>query len=170
VHNGAGLDIDALQQHVAHTGSVTGFARAEPLQAQELLELEVDLLIPAAVEGVLNESNAHRIRAGVIVEGANGPTTAAADRVFSQAGKLVVPDILANAGGVVVSYFEWVQGSNAYWWSAREVDERLEQRMLQAWDGVTATAGARGLSLREAATVTAVQKVAEAHQIRGLYP
>jgi glutamate dehydrogenase (NAD(P)+) len=119
---------------------------------------------------VLNESNAHRIRAGVIVEGANGPTTAAADRVFSQAGKLVVPDILANAGGVVVSYFEWVQGSNAYWWSAKEVDERLEQRMLQAWDGVTATAGARGLSLREAATVTAVQKVAEAHQIRGLYP
>ncbi|EMY36217.1 glutamate dehydrogenase (NAD(P)+), partial [Arthrobacter crystallopoietes BAB-32] len=170
VHRPKGLDIEALQQHVADTGSVTGFAGADPLEAQALLELEVDLLVPAAVEGVLNESNAHRIRAGIIVEGANGPTTAAADAVFEQAGKLVVPDILANAGGVIVSYFEWVQGSNAYWWSAQEVDERLEARMLAAWDGVTATAAGRGLSLREAATVTAVQKVAEAHQIRGLYP
>lgn len=170
VHNGSGLDIPALQGHVAATGSVTGFAGADPLEAADLLELDVDLLVPAAVEGVLNESNAHRIKAGIIVEGANGPTTAAADRVFAEAGKLVVPDILANAGGVVVSYFEWVQGSNAYWWSAREVDERLEARMLQAWESVVAAAKARGLSLREAATVTAVQKVAEAHQIRGLYP
>jgi glutamate dehydrogenase (NAD(P)+) len=149
---------------------VVGFAGGEALNAELLLELEVDLLVPAAVEGVLNETNAHRVQAGVIVEGANGPTTAAADKVFTEAGKLVVPDILANAGGVVVSYFEWVQGSNAYWWSAREVDDRLEQRMLQAWDGVVETASRRGLSLREAATVTAVQKVAEAHQIRGLYP
>ncbi|MCG2621086.1 Glu/Leu/Phe/Val dehydrogenase [Arthrobacter sp. I2-34] len=170
VHHAQGLDIDALQQHVAATGSVVGFAGADPLDAAELLELEVDLLVPAAVEGVLTEANAHRIKADVIVEGANGPTTAAADRVFAEAGKLVVPDILANAGGVVVSYFEWVQGSNAYWWSAKEVEERLEARMLQAWDGVVDTAKARGLSLREAATVTAVQKVAEAHQIRGLYP
>jgi glutamate dehydrogenase (NAD(P)+) len=170
VHNSAGLDIEALQKHVAATGSVVGFAGAGPLPADELLELEVDLLVPAAVEGVLNESNAHRVKAEIIVEGANGPTTAAADKVFAEAGKLVVPDILANAGGVVVSYFEWVQGSNAYWWSAREVDERLEARMLTAWDGVVATAKARGLSLREAATVTAVQRVAEAHQIRGLYP
>jgi len=170
VHNAGGLDIPALQEHVAGTGSVVDFAGADPLPAGDLLELDVDLLVPAAVEGVLNEANAHRIQARIIVEGANGPTTAAADKVFEQAGKLVVPDILANAGGVVVSYFEWVQGSNAYWWSAQEVDERLEARMLQAWDGVTATAAERGLSLREAATVTAVQRVAEAHQIRGLYP
>ncbi|NKX54733.1 Glu/Leu/Phe/Val family dehydrogenase [Arthrobacter mobilis] len=170
VHHGAGLDIPALQEHVAATGSVVGFAGSEPLPAGELLELDVDLLIPAAVEGVLNEANAHRIRAQVIVEGANGPTTAAADKVFTEAGKLVVPDILANAGGVVVSYFEWVQGNHAYWWTAAEVDQRLQARMLQAWDGVVATAAERRLSLREAATVTAVQRVAEAHQIRGLYP
>ncbi|MFD1212886.1 Glu/Leu/Phe/Val dehydrogenase [Arthrobacter sp. GCM10027362] len=169
VHNSAGLDIPGLEAHTAATGSVVGFAGAEAL-AEELLELDVDLLVPAAVEGVLNESNAHRIKAEVIVEGANGPTTAAADKVFAAAGKLVVPDILANAGGVVVSYFEWVQGSNAYWWSAAEVEDRLKARMLAAWDGVTATAAERGLSLREAATVTAVQRVAEAHQIRGLYP
>lgn len=170
IHNPKGLDIEALQRHVAATGRVAGFESADPLESDLLLELDVDLLVPAAVEGVLNEGNAHRIQADVIVEGANGPTTAAADRVFKAAGKLVVPDILANAGGVVVSYFEWVQGANAYWWTAREVDERLEQRMLQAWSGVVETAHQRGLSLREAATVTAVQKVAEAHQLRGLYP
>ncbi|EMY34410.1 glutamate dehydrogenase (NAD(P)+) [Arthrobacter crystallopoietes BAB-32] len=170
VHNNAGLNIEDLQKHLEQTGSVVGFTDAEALDAELLLELDVDLLVPAAVEGVLNESNAHRIKADVIVEGANGPTTAAADKVFTGAGKLVVPDILANAGGVVVSYFEWVQGSNAYWWSAQEVGQRLEHRMLQAWDGVVSTAAKLGLSLREAATVTAVQKVAEAHQLRGLYP
>jgi glutamate dehydrogenase (NAD(P)+) len=170
VYNGTGLNIPALQHHVAETGTVCGFTGADPLPPEEMLELDVDLLVPAAVEGVLNSTNAHRIKARIIVEGANGPTTATADRVFAQAGKLVVPDILANAGGVVVSYFEWVQGANAYWWSVREVDERLEQRMLQAWEGVVAAARKRGLSLREAATVTAVQKVAEAHKIRGLYP
>jgi glutamate dehydrogenase (NAD(P)+) len=104
------------------------------------------------------------------VEGANGPTTAAADAVFRENGVLVVPDILANAGGVIVSYFEWVQGNQAYWWTAAEVEERLEQRMLAAWENVLAVAARRGLSLREAATVTAVERVAEAHLTRGLYP
>lgn len=170
VYARGGLDIKALQAHTAATGSVVGFNRAEPLPAEDLLELEVDLLVPAAVEGVIHGGNAARVRADVVVEGANGPTTAAADVILKERGVLVVPDILANAGGVIVSYFEWVQGNQAYWWTAAEVEERLETRMLQAWHSTVATAAQRGLTLREAATVTAVQRVAEAHLTRGLYP
>ncbi|NMR28444.1 Glu/Leu/Phe/Val family dehydrogenase [Crystallibacter degradans] len=170
IYNAAGLEIKALTEHVRETGSVVGFEGSEAIGSEELLELEVDLLVPAAVEGVLHGGNAGRVRAKVIVEGANGPTTAAADSVFRENGVLVVPDILANAGGVIVSYFEWVQGNQAYWWTAAEVEERLEQRMLAAWENVLAVAARRGLSLREAATVTAVERVAEAHLTRGLYP
>jgi glutamate dehydrogenase (NAD(P)+) len=170
LHHEGGIDVPALQQHVEATGSVVGFAGAEPLAAAELLELDVDLLVPAAVEGVLHAGNAPRVRARIVVEGANGPTTAAADEILTANDVLVVPDILANAGGVIVSYFEWVQSNQAYWWSRQEVDDRLEARMLQAWEGVLATAAARGLTLREAATVTAVERVADAHLTRGLYP
>jgi len=170
VHAAGGLDLPALQAHVAATGSVVGFGGGEVLDPPALLELDVDLLVPAAVEGVLHGGNAERVRARIVVEGANGPTTGEADRILDEAGVLVVPDILANAGGVIVSYFEWVQSNQAYWWSRQEVDDRLERRMLQAWDGVLATAGARGLTLREAATVTAVERVADAHLTRGLYP
>ncbi len=170
VHAAGGLDVPALQAHVAATGSVVGFGGGEVLDPPALLELDVDLLVPAAVEGVLHGGNAARVRARIVVEGANGPTTGEADRILDEAGVLVVPDILANAGGVIVSYFEWVQSNQAYWWSRQEVDDRLERRMLQAWDGVLATAGARGLTLREAATVTAVERVADAHLTRGLYP
>lgn len=170
IHSPAGLDISALTEHVHRTGSVVGFAGSDPIDSDLLLEIDVDLLVPAAVEGVLHEGNAGRVQAKVIVEGANGPTTAAADRIFADHGILVVPDILANAGGVIVSYFEWVQGNQAYWWTAAEVEERLESRMLGAWHDVLRVATRRGLNLREAATVTAVERVAEAHQIRGLYP
>ncbi|KLU09162.1 Glu/Leu/Phe/Val dehydrogenase [Kocuria sp. SM24M-10] len=170
VHRAGGLDVPALQQHVAATGSVVGFGGADPLPAERLLGLEVDLLVPAAVEGVLHAGNAAEVAASVVVEGANGPTTAAADEILAANGVLVVPDILANAGGVIVSYFEWVQSNQAYWWSAAEVDARLEARMLAAWGKVLEVAGERGLSLREAATVTAVQRVADAHLTRGLYP
>ena len=159
VHRADGLDIRALQEHVAET-----------IPGEQLLTLEVDLLVPAAVEGVLTGANAHEVRARVVVEGANGPTTAEADRVLAEAGVLVVPDILANAGGVVVSYFEWVQSNQAYWWSRQEVDHRLEHRMLSAWHHLLDVASARGLTLREAATVTAVERVADAHRTRGLYP
>ena len=170
VHRADGLDIRALQEHVAVIGSVVGFPGAETIPGEQLLALEVDLLVPAAVEGVLTGANAHEVRARVIVEGANGPTTAEADRVLAEAGVLVVPDILANAGGVVVSYFEWVQSNQAYWWSRQEVDHRLEHRMLSAWHHLLDVASARGLTLREAATVTAVERVADAHRTRGLYP
>lgn len=170
VHRADGLDIRALQDHVAVIGSVVGFPGAETIPGEQLLVLEVDLLVPAAVEGVLTGANAHEVRARVVVEGANGPTTAEADRVLTEAGVLVVPDILANAGGVVVSYFEWVQSNQAYWWSRQEVDHRLEHRMLSAWHHLLDVASARGLTLREAATVTAVERVADAHRTRGLYP
>lgn len=170
VANDRGLDIEALIDHVRASGSVTGFAGGDAIDRDAVLTHDVDLLVPAAVEGVLHEGNAADVRASVIVEGANGPTTPAADRVLRERGVLVVPDILANAGGVIVSYFEWVQANQAYWWRADEVESRLEERMLNAWDHVLGYAGARDLSLRTAATALAVERVAEAHKLRGLYP
>ena len=122
------------------------------------------------MEGQITEHNAPHLRTKMIVEGANGPTSPAADRIFAANGQLVVPDILANAGGVLVSYFEWVQGNQAYWWNAAEVEQKLEERMLAAWQQVVETAASRDLSLRAAATVLAVERVAEAHLLRGLYP
>lgn len=170
VHASKGLDVERLHEHVAVTGTVVGFAEADPLDPDSLLTLDVDLLVPAAVEGVINASNASQVRATVVVEGANGPTTAEADQILRGKGVLVVPDILANAGGVIVSYFEWVQGNQAYWWSVEEVEERLRVRMLSGWSAVVESSLRLGITLREAATVIAVQRVAEAHQIRGLYP
>jgi glutamate dehydrogenase (NAD(P)+) len=170
IHADSGLDVTSLREHVAATGSVVGFAEADAIPADSLLALDVDLLVPAAIEGVLNETTAPNVRARLIVEGANGPTTTAADEIFAARDILVVPDILANAGGVIVSYFEWVQGNQAYWWTAAEVDERLKHRMLAAWDNLIEYSAHRKLTLRQAATVTAVERVAEAHLIRGLYP
>lgn len=170
IYNARGLDIDALCDHVDIHGSVIGFPGGEALPAAELLELDVDVLIPAAVEGMINVGNASRVRASIIVEGANGPTTNEADGILADRGILVVPDILANAGGVIVSYFEWVQANQAYWWSEGEVNERLRERLIVAWDAVIDYSCRDGLSLRTAATSLAVGRVAEAHRLRGLYP
>jgi len=170
VHRPGGLDLAALERHVDATGTVVGFPDADALPGADLLTLAVDLLVPAALEGVITSDNAGTVRARVIVEGANGPVTASADRVLADAGVLVVPDILANAGGVVVSYFEWVQANQAYWWTEAEVEQRLVQRMHQAWADVTAYASGRGISLRLAATCMAVERVYRAHLLRGLYP
>jgi glutamate dehydrogenase (NAD(P)+) len=169
VHVPGGLDLPALEEHVDRTGSVVGFGCPMDDPA-ELLALDVDVLVPAAVEGVLDAITAKSVRARVIVEGANGPTTPEADRILAAMGCLVVPDILANAGGVVVSYFEWVQANQAYWWSLSEVDERLRERMISAWHGVRSHSESHGITLRSAATSLAVKKVAEAHRARGLYP
>jgi glutamate dehydrogenase (NAD(P)+) len=170
VLNTTGIDLTALTAHVNATGGVVGFPDADPLDGSALLELPVDLLIPAAVEGVITAENADRIRARVIVEGANGPTTPEADTILHDDGILVVPDILANSGGVVVSYFEWVQANQAYWWSERQVEKRLEKRMMGAWRTVRDEADSSHRSLRDVATTIAVERVAHAHQIRGLYP
>lgn len=166
----AGVDPLGLRSHVRETGSVVGCPGTTVMDPEDVLTADVDLLVPAAVESVLHSGNADRVQARVIAEGANGPTTPAADAVLRERGVVVVPDILANAGGVVVSYFEWVQSNQSYRWSAELVDERLAARMTEAWTAVTDFARLRDLSLREAATVLAVQRVAEAHRLRGLYP
>ncbi len=170
VHHADGLDVAALEAHVDETGSVVGFAGAEPIDNADLLELDVDLLVPAAVEGVIHGDNAERVRARLVVEGANGPTTAEADAVLAKRGITVVPDILANAGGVIVSYFEWVQANQAYWWTEDEVEGRLADRMTTAWKHVLEHAQDGDLTLRAAATSLAVKRVARAHVQRGLYP
>ena len=166
----AGLDIPALERHVDETGSVVGFPGATPIDGEDVLTADVDLLVPAAVEGVVHAGNADRVRARVVVEGANGPLTAEADRILEARDVLVVPDILANAGGVVVSYFEWVQANQSYWWSEAEVNERLVDRMTRAWKDVLHYAAERRLTLRLAATCMAVERVYRAHELRGLYP
>ncbi|GAA2726236.1 Glu/Leu/Phe/Val family dehydrogenase [Cellulomonas aerilata] len=170
VHDPEGLDVPALMEHLARTGRLAGFPDADPIDNATLLALDVDVLVPAAVEGVLDETTAQTVKARWVVEGANGPTTAEGDRVLRDRGVVVVPDILANAGGVVVSYFEWVQANQAYWWTEQEIEDRLEHRMLTAYAAVADVARAEGLSLRDAALVIGVRRVAEAHQIRGLYP
>ncbi|TSD44791.1 Glu/Leu/Phe/Val dehydrogenase [Rhodococcus sp. KBS0724] len=168
VHNTAGLNLHLLRAHVAEHGSVAAFPGGQPIDPDAVLELDVDLLIPAAVEGVIHGGNAHRIKARVIVEGANGPTTAEADDVLGLAGVLVVPDILANAGGVVVSYFEWVQAQQGYWWTLAEVERGLDDRMTAAWAAVLDQAATTGTTLRRAAMTLAVGRVARAHRARGL--
>ncbi len=170
LYNQQGIDIEALEKYVDETGKVVGFPGAEPYDAPSILTLETDLLVPAAVEGVLTSANAADVKAKLIVEGANGPTTPSADKIFNENGILVVPDILANAGGVVVSYFEWVQGLAAYWWTEDEVNSRLKDRMRLAWEQVSDFSKKNNLHLRDAATAMAVEKVAEAHRLRGLYP
>ena len=165
-----GLDVPALLAHVAGGGRVAEFGGGTPVSNTELLALDVDVLVPAAVEGVIDESTAASVKARWVVEGANGPTTPEGDRLLADRGIVVVPDILANAGGVVVSYFEWVQANQAYWWTAEEIAERLALRMRAAYDAAARTAREQSLTLRDAALAIGVQRVAEAHQIRGLYP
>lgn len=170
VYSARGLDIARLRTWAAETGGVRDFREADALAHDDLFELDVDVLVPAALEGVITEANAPRIRARLIVEGANGPTTPEADEILAAGGTTVVPDILANAGGVIVSYLEWVQNMQAYSWSSGDVDLKLRDLMLGAYSEVTSLAADRGLTLRQAAHVIGVGRVAEAHQMRGLYP
>jgi glutamate dehydrogenase (NAD(P)+) len=168
--NGKGLDLAALIERradgaasIAEPGS-----DVEILSNEELLTLDVDVLIPAALSGVLTEANADRVRAALIVEGANGPTTPAADAILAERDITVVPDILANSGGVAVSYFEWVQDLQAYFWDESEVNEKLARVMHRAYDEVTTTAKERGVSLRAAAQIIGVGRVVEATGVRGI--
>ncbi|MER7499695.1 Glu/Leu/Phe/Val dehydrogenase [Nonomuraea pusilla] len=170
VHAASGLDVAAVRAWVEESGGVAGYPHADALGHDELFELDVDVLVPAALEGVITEENAPRIRARLIVEGANGPTTPAADEILAANGTTVVPDILANAGGVIVSYLEWVQNMQAYSWSSDEVEVKLRDLMEGAFREVKSLATERGLTLREAAHVIGVGRVADAHQMRGLYP
>ena len=165
-----GLDTEAVLRHVLSCGSVKGFPGAGTLTNAELLAYPCDLLMPAAIEGQITGSNAADVKAGTVVEVANGPTTPDADAILESRGITVVPDILANAGGVTVSYFEWVQGLQSYFWSEREVNLKLRDIMQRAYTGVKRTADLDGVSLRSAAMSLAVSRVAEASHARGIYP
>ncbi len=170
VYNPRGLSPRGLATHQAATGTVAGYEGGEPMGSDELLEVECDVLIPAALENVLTERNADRIRARIVVEAANGPTTPEADQIFEDREILVVPDILANAGGVTVSYFEWVQDLQAYFWTEDEVNARLRRIMESSYVDCLDLAEDQKVSMRMAATMLGVQRVAEAHLTRGLYP
>jgi glutamate dehydrogenase (NAD(P)+) len=170
VYNPRGLSPTGLAAHHAAAGTVAGYEGGEPVSAEEILELDCDVLVPAALENELTERNADRVRARMIVEAANGPTTPEADRIFEDRGVLVVPDILANAGGVTVSYFEWVQDLQAYFWTEDEVNARLRRIMESSYVDVLDLAEDRKVTMRAAATVLGVSRVADAHQTRGLYP
>ena len=160
----------SVEEWVDRHGSVVGYPDAEALPTgEEILYLPVDVLVPPAVEGVIRADNAAQVQADIVVEGRTAPTNAA-DEILRERDVLVVPDILANAGGVVVSYFEWVQANQAFWCSERDVEERLAVRMTMAWERTTAFAAEGGLPLRTAATPLAVKSVADAHRQRGLYP
>jgi glutamate dehydrogenase (NAD(P)+) len=165
-----GLDPEAINRHKRAAGSVTGFPGAEAISNEDLLELDVDVLVPAAVEGVISVKNADNVKAKVVCEAANGPVTFEGDKILNERGIFVVPDIVANSGGVTVSYFEWVQDIQAYFWSDEDVNDRLRQIMEQAFNEVHELATEKGLSMRQAATWIGVGRVAEAHQMRGLFP
>ncbi|WP_261567392.1 Glu/Leu/Phe/Val family dehydrogenase [Frankia gtarii] len=171
IYNPQGLNPAALIRHLAEGAeTVVGFPGTDTLTNDDLLELDVDVLLPAALEGVITIENADRVKARIIVEGANGPVTAEADRILEDRGVMVVPDILANGGGVAVSYFEWVQDMQAYFWSEDEVNDRLRTLMERAYGEVAMLATTQGISMRKAAHIIGVSRVAEAHQTRGLYP
>jgi glutamate dehydrogenase (NAD(P)+) len=165
-----GLDPESINRHSQEAGSVVGYPGADAITNEELLELDCDVLIPAAIEGVVTVKNADAIRARVVCEAANGPITFEGDKVLNERGIFVVPDILANSGGVSVSYFEWVQDIQAYFWSEEEVNDRLRQIMEQAFFEVYDLATEKGLSMRQAAHWIGVGRVAEAHLTRGLFP
>ena len=171
VYDRRGLDTAGLLRHTrAGAPTVVGYPGTDNITNDELLELDVDILVPAALEGVLHEDNAARVRARFVVEGANGPTTPDADDILAENGVLVVPDILANSGGVAVSYFEWVQDLQAYFWSEDQVNDRLRAMMERAYAQVSTLATERKVSMRTAAQMIGVGRVAEAHRTRGLYP
>ena len=170
VFDGDGLDLPLVTRHKQETGSVIGAPRTRAVSNDELLELDCDVLVPAALEGVITERNAPRIRARIIAEAANGPTSPEADDILRQRGVVVIPDILCNAGGVTVSYFEWVQDREEFFWSLDEINARLRRIMVRAYDDVQRTATEHDIDLRLAAYMLAVSRVAEATMTRGIYP
>jgi glutamate dehydrogenase (NAD(P)+) len=171
-YNKHGLNIPAMLQHVREYRSLEDYKEPgiEKVSNAELLELKCDILVPAALENQITGTNAGRIKARIIVEGANGPTTPAADDILYDHGVFIVPDILANAGGVTVSYFEWVQGLQEFFWTEEEINERLERIMVRSFSSVLDLALKHKISMRTAAYMVAVKRVADATMIRGIYP
>lgn len=170
IRNDEGIDVKALGEHVDATGKVVDFPGASAMDPEDVLMLDVDVVVPAAIEGVIREDNAKNIKAPIIVEAANGPTTSDADEILNKEGKLIVPDILANSGGVLVSYYEWVQSRDNFFWDIERVQNEQSRRMLAAWEEVDEYATEKDVTLRVAATALAVDRVLHAHKLRGLYP
>jgi glutamate dehydrogenase (NAD(P)+) len=165
-----GLDPEAINRHNVEAGTVVGYAGADAITNEELLELKCDVLVPAAVESVISVKNADAVKANVVCEAGNGPITFEGDKMLTERGVFIVPDILANAGGVTVSYFEWVQDIQAYFWSEEDVNDRLRQIMERAFHEVYELSTEKGLTMRQAAHWIGVGRVAEAHMTRGLFP
>jgi len=170
LHDAGGIDVNAAFMHKREHGTLRGLAGADEISADELIALDVDVLAPCALEQVITERNAAQVKAQLICEGANGPVTPGADAILEDKGVLVLPDVLANAGGVVVSYFEWVQGLQEYFWKEAEVNAKLNDIVSRAFDETWQLAQDRGISMRTAAYGLAVQRVAEATITRGIYP
>jgi glutamate dehydrogenase (NAD(P)+) len=169
VYNSKGLDIAALQQHRQETGSITRFAGGEDIDRAEALFLDCDVLIPAATENVITSQNAARLRCKILCEGANGPTTPLADEILADHNVFVIPDILANAGGVTVSYFEWVQDRQGYFWNEQLVNDRLQEIMDESFDAIVHYAAVHRVNNRTAAYMVALDRVANAIRLRGIY-
>jgi glutamate dehydrogenase (NAD(P)+) len=170
IYNEAGLDPAAVLRYKQEHGSVVGFPNAQRVGVMDVLEVPSDILIPAATEGVITATNAERVQARIISEAANGPTSPEADAILFKRGRLVVPDILANAGGVTVSYFEWVQDLQSFFWGVEEITQKLEMIMNRSFAAVAEKADQYHCDLRLAANMLAISRVAEATQVRGIYP
>lgn len=170
IHSDLGIDVPALLRHVQHTGGVAGFAGADVLANAEFWGVDCDIMIPAALEGQIHAGNAGQIKAKLVIEGANGPTTPEADDILDNNGVLVLPDVIANAGGVTVSYFEWVQDFSSFFWSEDEINARLVRIMQDAFAGVWQVAQDHKVSLRTATFIIACQRILHAREMRGLYP
>jgi glutamate dehydrogenase (NAD(P)+) len=170
IYNSKGIDLRMLQRHMAETGTVVGFNGSDALSNDELLSLDVDVLVPAALEGQITKHNAHRVRATILAEGANGPTTPEADEILADNGVIVIPDIICNAGGVVVSYFEWVQGLQSFFWDEGEVRRQMERILLSNLEAVIGTMTRRRCDLRTAGYIIAIERIVAAMKVRGFYP
>ncbi|WP_293747510.1 Glu/Leu/Phe/Val dehydrogenase [Limnohabitans sp. Rim8] len=170
VYNASGLDVPNLLKHVDEHGSVQGFENAEVLPDEQFWGVDCDILIPAALEQQITAENAHQIRARMVIEGANGPTTPEADDILHERGILVVPDVIANAGGVTVSYFEWVQDFSSFFWSEDDINARLVRIMREAFAAIWQVADENQVSLRTATFIVACTRILQARELRGLYP
>jgi glutamate dehydrogenase (NAD(P)+) len=170
IYQASGLNVPALLAHVASAGTVAGFANAEVISNDAFWDVECDILIPAALEQQITKANAGRIKARLVIEGANGPTTPEADDILQERNILVLPDVIANAGGVTVSYFEWVQDFSSFFWTEDEINARLVRIMKEAFAGVWAVSQDHKVSLRTATFIVACKRILHARELRGLYP
>ena len=169
-YNPKGILVPYLTHYLKENKHVVGLKEANAITNEELFELDCDVIVPAAIEGQITEKNADKVKAKIVVEGANGPTTPEADKILQDKKVFLVPDILANAGGVTVSYFEWVQDIQCYFWSEEDVQKKLKDVMVGTFNRVLALSNKKGIDMRTAALMLGIGRVAEAKKMRGLYP